>query len=197
MTAPASAPEARSSLVTGGCGFLGRAVVDALAARGDVVTVLDHRIEPWRSDVQFVRGDICDPRVVEDAIAGQDVVFHSASLVHTKHNRLETVRAVNIDGTRNVLRACQQHAVARLVYVSSASVVYDGHDIQNGDESLPYAPSFPAPDAETKRIAEEEVLKASGQGGTLTVAIRPHMIFGPGDNRLVPAILTKAREGKL
>jgi nucleoside-diphosphate-sugar epimerase len=113
--------------------------------------------------VQFVRGDICDPRVVEDAIAGQDVVFHSASLVHTKHNRLETVRAVNIDGTRNVLRACQQSPAPRLVYVSSASVVYDGSDIENGDESLPYAPSFPAPYAETKRIAEEEVLAASGQ----------------------------------
>jgi nucleoside-diphosphate-sugar epimerase len=147
--------------------------------------------------VQFVRGDICDPQVVEDAIAGQDVVFHSASLVHTKHNRLETVRAVNIDGTRNVLRACQQHAVPRLVYVSSASVVYDGHDIENGDESLPYAPSFPAPYAETKRIAEEEVLKANGQHGVLTCAIRPHVVFGPGDTRLLPAILSRAREGKL
>lgn len=197
MTASSSAQEARSSLVTGGCGFLGRAVVDALADRGDVVTVLDHRVEPWRSDVQFVRGDICDPQVVEDAIAGQDVVFHSASLVHTKHNRLETVRAVNIDGTRNVLRACQQHAVPRLVYVSSASVVYDGHDIENGDESLPYAPSFPAPYAETKRIAEEEVLKANGQRGVLTCAIRPHVVFGPGDTRLLPAILSRAREGKL
>ena len=197
MTASSSAPEARSSLVTGGCGFLGRAVVDALADRGDVVTVLDHRVDPWRSDVQFVRGDICDPRVVEDAIAGQDVVFHSASLVHTKHNRLETVRAVNIDGTRNVLRACQQAAVARLVYVSSASVVYDGHDIENGDESLPYATNFPAPYAETKRIAEEEVLKASGQHGVLTCAIRPHVVFGPGDTRLLPAILSRAREGKL
>ncbi len=197
MTASSSAPEARSSLVTGGCGFLGRAVVDALADRGDVVTVLDHRVDPWRSDVQFVRGDICDPRVVDDAIAGQDVVFHSASLVHTKHNRLETVRAVNIDGTRNVLRACQQSAVPRLVYVSSASVVYDGHDIENGDESLPYAASFPAPYAETKRIAEEEVLRASGQHGVLTCAIRPHVVFGPGDTRLLPAILSRAREGKL
>ncbi len=197
MTASSSAPEARSSLVTGGCGFLGRAVVDALADRGDVVTVLDHRVDPWRSDVQFVRGDICDPQVVDDAIAGQDVVFHSASLVHTKHNRLETVRAVNIDGTRNVLRACQQSAVPRLVYVSSASVVYDGHDIENGDESLPYATSFPAPYAETKRIAEDEVLSANGQHGVLTCAIRPHVVFGPGDTRLLPAILSRAREGKL
>ena len=187
----------RSALVTGGCGFLGRAVVDALAARGDRVTVLDHRVEPWRADVQFVRGDICDPKLVEDAVRGQDVVFHSASLVHTKHNRLEQVRAVNIDGTRNVLRACQETGAPRLVYVSSASVVYDGADIINGDESLPYARSFPAPYAETKRIAEEEVLTASGDRGVLTCAIRPHVVFGPGDARLVPAILGRARAGKL
>ena len=197
MTVTATPSHTRSSLVTGGCGFLGRAVVDALVARGDRVTVLDHRIDPWRSDVQFVSADICDARAVQDAIAGHDSVFHSASLVHTKHNRLETVRAVNIDGTRNVLRACQQSSVPRLVYVSSASVVYDGHDIQNGDESLPSATNFPAPYAETKRIAEEEVLTANGQHGTLTCAIRPHVVFGPGDTRLVPAILSRAREGKL
>jgi 2-alkyl-3-oxoalkanoate reductase len=197
VTSTSTNSAARSSLVTGGCGFLGRAVVDALAERGDIVTVLDHRIDPWRSDVQFVRADICDPRVVVDALAGQDVVFHSASLVHTKHNRLEQVRAVNIDGTRNVLRGCQEAGVPRLVYVSSASVVYDGRDIINGDERLPYAPSFPAPYAETKRIAEEEVLQANGQRGVMTCAIRPHVVFGPGDTRLVPAILGRARDGKL
>jgi sterol-4alpha-carboxylate 3-dehydrogenase (decarboxylating) len=197
VTASAPPSQSRSSLVTGGCGFLGRAVVDALVARGDRVTVLDHRIDAWRSDVQFVSADICNPQAVQDAIAGHDTVFHSASLVHTKHNRLEMVRAVNIDGTRNILRACQQSGVPRLVYVSSASVVYDGHDIKNGDESLPYAPSFPAPYAETKRIAEEEVLQANGHQGTLTCAIRPHVVFGPGDTRLVPAILARAREGKL
>ena len=190
-----SAP--RSSLVTGGCGFLGRSLVEALVARGDRVTVLDHKVDRWRDDVDFLAGDICDPAVVERACDGMTAVYHNASLVHTKHSRVEQVRAVNIDGTRNVLRACQRRGVGRLVYISSASVVYEGRDIENGDETLPYAKSFPAPYAETKRIAEEEVLKASGQGGTLTVAIRPHMIFGPGDNRLVPAILTKAREGKL
>lgn len=191
MTAP------RSSLVTGGCGFLGRYLVDALVRRGDSVTVLDHRVDPWRSDVRFLSGDICDPRLVDDACAGAGAVFHNASLVHTKHSRVEQVRAVNIDGTRNVLAACRRAAVPRLVYVSSASVVYEGRDIENGDESLPYARSFPAPYAETKRIAEEEVLRASGDGGVLTCAIRPHVIFGPGDNRLLPAILTRAREGKL
>lgn len=190
-----SAP--RSSLVTGGCGFLGRYLVDALVHRGDRVTVLDHKITRFRDDVNFVAGDICDPKVVEAACDGMTAVYHNASLVHTKHSRIEQVRAVNIDGTRNVLRACQARGVGRLVYVSSASVVYEGRDIENGDETLPYARSFPAPYAETKRIAEEEVLQASGQRGVLTCALRPHVIFGPGDNRLIPAILARAREGKL
>lgn len=187
----------RSSLVTGGCGFLGRYLVDALVRRGDRVTVLDHRVDKWRDDVNFVAADITDPAAVDAAIAGHTSVFHNASLVHTKHSRVETVRAVNIDGARNVMAACRKHGVGRMVYVSSASVVYEGRDIIDGDETLPYAKSFPAPYAETKRIAEEEVLKQSGDGGVLTCAIRPHMIFGPGDNRLVPAILARAREGKL
>jgi sterol-4alpha-carboxylate 3-dehydrogenase (decarboxylating) len=191
MTAP------RASLVTGGCGFLGRFLVDALVRRGDKVTVLDHRVDRWRDDVQFVSGDICDPAAVAGACQGQDVVFHNASLVHTKHSRVEQVRAVNIDGARNVLAGCRKGQVPKLVYVSSASVVYEGDDIERGDESLPYARKWLAPYAETKRIAEEELLSASGQGGVLTCAIRPHMIFGPGDTRLLPAILARARAGKL
>lgn len=195
MTAPSPSP--RAALVTGGCGFLGRVLVDALAQRGDSVTVVDMNIVPWRSDVQFVRADVRDPKVVEDAVAGQDVVFHNASLVHTKGSKVDMVRAVNLGGTRNVLTACQRTGVGRLVYVSSASVVYEGEDIENGDERLPYARTFPTTYAETKRIAEEEVLTASGQHGVLTCAIRPHLIFGPADTRLLPAIIGRAREGKL
>jgi nucleoside-diphosphate-sugar epimerase len=192
-----SSPAPRAVLVTGGCGFLGRAVVDALADRGDRVTVLDHNITQWRSDVQFVRADVCDPKVVEDAVTGQDLVVHNASLVHTKGSRVDLVREVNLGGTRNVLSACQRGGVTRLVYVSSASVVYEGDSIENGDEGLPYARTFPTTYAETKRIAEEEVLTASGQHGVLTCALRPHLIFGPADTRFIPAILGRAREGKL
>ncbi|HEY8375374.1 MAG TPA: NAD-dependent epimerase/dehydratase family protein [Nannocystis sp.] len=190
MTSP------RSSLVTGGCGFLGRFLVDALVRRGDRVTVLDHRVDAWRDDVTFIAGDICDPDTVARACEGQTDVFHNASLVHTKHSRVEQVRAVNEGGARNVLAACRRHGVLRLVYVSSASVVYEGRDIEHGDERLPYARTFPAPYAETKRNAEEEILRANGDG-LLTCAIRPHVIFGPGDTRLLPAILANARQGKL
>jgi sterol-4alpha-carboxylate 3-dehydrogenase (decarboxylating) len=183
-------------LVTGGCGFVGRRLVDALADRGDEVTVFDLAGEAWRDDIRLVRGDLTDRQAITDACAGIDVVFHSASLVHTKANRGELVRAVNIDGARNVLAACREHGVGKLIYVSSASVVYAGQDIRNGDESLPYAETFPALYAETKAIAERELLAASGDGPEIC-AIRPHVVFGPGDTRLIPAILGRAQANKL
>ncbi|MEZ4452711.1 MAG: NAD-dependent epimerase/dehydratase family protein [Nannocystaceae bacterium] len=185
------------SLVTGGCGFVGRALVDALLARGDAVSVLDHAGDAWRDDMTLIRADLRDAAAVDAAIAGADAVFHSASLVHTKASRESLVRAVNIDGAHNVLAACQRGGVTRLIYVSSASVVYDGHDIRGGDETMPYPDRFPALYAETKAIAERALLAADGAQGVKTVSIRPHVVFGPGDTRLVPAILSRARAGKL
>lgn len=182
------------ALVTGGSGFLGRHLVNALRARGDTVTVLDKGVSPGRDDVEFVDGDITNERLVEQLVANKDVVFHSASIVHTKWNQIDLIRRVNIGGTDNVIRAAQKHAVKKLVYVGSASVVYEGQDIAGGDEHLPYATKFAAPYAETKSVAEQAVLKADG---LYACALRPHTIFGPGDTRLVPAILEKARKGSL
>src|SRR5688572_9239488 len=97
-------------VVTGGRGFLGRYLVDALVARGDDVTVLDMQAgdeSPPRERVRFVRGDLRDGAAVAAACAGAETVFHVASLVRTRTNKVEDVRAVNVDGTRNVLRACE------------------------------------------------------------------------------------------
>ena len=182
------------ALVTGGSGFLGRHLVDALVLRGDSVTVLDKGVPPGRNDVEFVDGDITDERLVDKLVAGKDVVFHSASIVHTKWSQVDLIRRVNIGGTQNVIRAMQKHAVKKLVYVGSASVVYEGQDIAGGDEKLPYATRFPAPYAETKSVAERAVLAAEG---LYACSLRPHTIFGPGDTRMVPAILEKARKGAL
>ncbi len=184
------------ALVTGGAGFLGRPLVDALRRRGHEVTVLDKGARPWRDDVELIDGDIRDLTTVDQAAAGRDAIFHSASLVHTKWNQLDLIRGVNIGGTENVLAAARRAGVPRLVYVSSASIVYEGRDIQNGDETLPHATRFAAPYAQTKSVAEKAVLAAS-DARLCTCALRPHSIFGPGDTRLVPAILEKAKKGKL
>lgn len=185
----------RTSVVTGGGGFVGRHLVSALHARGDRVRTIDLRF-PSDLPGEHVRADITDPAALRDAIAGADVVFHNASAVHTKQAHVDLVRKVNVDGTRHVIDACRAAGVARLVYVSSGSVVYEGRDIENGDESLPYPTRSQAPYADSKIEAEKLVL-ASNDDALATIALRPHVVFGPHDARFLPAVLRHARSGRL
>lgn len=189
--------ERKKSVVTGAVGFVGGHLVDALVARGDDVLATDVAKAAHRPDVAYSRVDITDFDAVRRAIEGAEVVFHNASVVHTKQNLQDQVWAVNLGGSRNVLRACRELGVKKLVYVSSASAVYEGHDIVNGDERMPYSRISQAPYADSKIAAEKELLAANGKGGVATCAIRPHVIFGPGDRRFVPALLARAKTGKL
>ena len=143
------------------------------------------------------RVDIRDTEALTQLCDGVTTLFHNASLVHTKQNRVDDVWSVNLGGSRSVLRAAWAARVRKLVYVSTASAVYEGNDIERGDETLPYSRKSQAPYADSKIAAEQEILAASGQRGVLTCAIRPHVIFGPGDRRFIPAIVDKARAGKL
>ena len=185
------------SVVTGAAGFVGRALVQALAARGDEVVASDVQTPAdLPSGVRFVEADIRKAESVQALVDGADVVFHSASVVHTRHFGADSLRAVNVDGTAHLLDAAERSSPSRFVYVSSASVVYEGQDIENGDEKLPYARRFPAPYAATKAEAERMVLDRS-RASLRTVAIRPHVVFGPGDTRFLPAVLGRAKAGKL
>ena len=185
------------SLVTGGNGFVGRALVEALIARGDQVRVVDLGPAPQRRDIEYLQADITDPAAMERACDGAAVVFHNASVVHTKNSQVERVWKINFDGTKTMLAASQKQKVQRFVYVSSGSVVYEGKDIENGDESLPYAKTDHPPYAASKREAEKYVLEHNGEGQVATVALRPHVVFGPGDNRFLPALLKHAKGGRL
>jgi nucleoside-diphosphate-sugar epimerase len=98
----------------------------------------------------------------------------------------------NVVGTRNVIAACTAASVEALVYTSSPSVVFDGKDMEGVDESVPYPDRYPAPYPQTKAQAEREVVTAAGTG-LKTIVLRPHLIWGPGDNHLVPRIIGRAR----
>ncbi len=185
------------SLVTGAAGFVGLHLVDALVARGDEVVAVDMVERFPRENVRYVRADISDPEAVLRACEGVEGIFHNASIVHTKRNQEQRVWAVNHGGTKNLLRAAREHGAKRFVYVGSASAVYEGRDIENGDETMPYSSISQAPYADSKIAAEKDVLAANGEGGVLTCSLRPHVIFGPGDNRFLPAILSRARAGRL
>ena len=185
------------SLVTGALGFVGSHLVRALAARGDDVIASDLRPTGPDPDVEYAGCDVTDDEAMSELVSGCDVVFHVASLVQTKQAGAKAVWAVNLGGTENVIAACRKHGVKRLIYVSSASVVYEGRDIENGDETLPYAGTSQAPYADSKIAAERAVLEANDSTGLRTCAIRPHVVYGPGDGRFLPAIVKRARAGKL
>lgn len=184
-------------LVTGGGGFLGLAIVRRLIARGDPVRSLSRQRYPDLDalGVEQVQGDVADPQAVDQAASGRDLVFHVAAKAGI-WGRLEDFRRINVEGTRNVLAACRKHGIRQLVYTSSPSVVFDGRDMAGVNESVPYPSHYEAHYPRTKAEAEQLVLAANGPD-LATVALRPHLIWGPGDNHLVPRILARARAGRL
>ena len=184
-------------LVTGGCGFIGRNLVNGFCDAGFDVTVLDFGGQAFRDDVRFINTDIRDKQAVIEACEGMDSIIHNASIVVTKSVKPKMVWEVNLDGTHNLMQACKQHNIAKMVYISSASAVYEGEDIENGDETLPYSSISQADYADSKIQAEKDVLAFSGTAATTVCAIRPHVVFGPEDQRFVPNILDRLKQGKL
>ena len=186
-------------LVTGGGGFLGGAILKQLAqAYPDAerhTLQRSHHPELTAQGVVQHLGALSDEAVVDKAVAGAEMVFHVAAKAGV-WGSYESYHAPNVTGTENVLKACQKHGVRKLVYTSTPSVVHSGSSIEGADESIPYATHFSTHYPKTKAIAEKMVLAANSN--TLsTVALRPHLIWGPGDNHLVPRIIDRARRGRL
>lgn len=186
-----------TSLVTGGGGFLGSAIVRALLDRGDDVRTFSRGEYPWliARGVDTRRGDIADPAAVDQCVAGCSLVFHVAAKTGVWGRAREYDRA-NIFGTKHIIAACRRHDVPRLVFTSSPSAVFTGRDESGIDERQGYPASYLAHYPRTKAAAEALVL-AAADDSLATVALRPHLIWGPGDPHLVPRILERARRGRL
>ena len=187
------------ALVTGGGGgFLGRHIVDQLLARGDRVRVLSRSDSPdlIAQGVECHIGDLRDAACVEQACAGVDAVFHTAALPGI-WGRWETFHSINTVGTEHVLAASRKGGVRKLIYTSSPSVVYDGSSHLMAVESLPYPETYLCAYPHTKALAERAVLAANSPGQLLTIALRPHLIWGPRDNHLIPRLIQRAMSGQL
>ena len=185
------------ALVTGGGGFLGGAIVQQLLARGESVRCFARGAYPdlTAQGVEVCRGDLADARAVGEAVAGCTHVFHVAALPGV-WGPYALYHQTNTIGTQNVIDACRTHGVRRLIYTSTPSVVHSGGDLAGVDESTPYATHFETAYPETKMHAEKAVLAAHGPE-LATVALRPHLIWGPGDNHLVPRIVDRGRRGRI
>ncbi|XP_055992799.1 short-chain dehydrogenase/reductase family 42E member 1 [Sorex fumeus] len=189
-------------LITGGGGYFGFRLGCALKQMGIPVILFDicSPPAPLLEGVEFVQGDIRRLSDVEAAFGDRGIscVFHAASYGMSGREQLnpKLIEDVNVAGTDNVLRACRRHGVPRLVYTSTFNVVFGGQVIRNGDESLPYLPLHLHPDhySRTKSVAERKVLAANGE--TLrTCALRPAGIYGPGEQRHLPRIVSYLERG--
>ncbi|MBL0713227.1 MAG: NAD-dependent epimerase/dehydratase family protein [Desulfosarcina sp.] len=180
-------------LVTGGGGFLGGAIVRLLLGKGIRVRSFSRRHYPALDalGVEQVQGDIAHLDAVLAATAGVDLVFHVAAKPGIWGDYQDYHRP-NVIGTENVLQACREHGVHHLVYTSSPSVVFNGQDMAGVDESVPYPGHWDAHYPQTKALAEQMVLQA-GRRDLSTIALRPHLIWGPGDNHLAPRIIRRAK----
>jgi nucleoside-diphosphate-sugar epimerase len=185
------------ALVTGGGGFLGLAIVRRLVGQGTTVCSFSRQ----RYDaldalgVEQRQGDLADETAVREAVAGCDVVFHVAAKPGI-WGPYEDYRRTNFIGTRNVIAACREQGISRLVYTSSPSVVFDGRDMEGADESVPYPSRFAAHYPRTKAAAEQLIREANDER-LGTVSLRPHLLWGPGDNHLLPRLVARARAGQL
>ncbi|GIX32490.1 MAG: 3-beta hydroxysteroid dehydrogenase [Lysobacterales bacterium] len=184
-------------LVTGGSGFLGQAICRRLHARGDeVVSLARARNDALdKLGIAQIEADITSYDAVVDAMEGFDAVIHCAAKVGP-WGRLSEFYQVNVLGTDHVLAGCTVHGIRRLVFTSTSTVVHDGQDINAGRETLPYATHFRAHYPATKAIAERRVLRANGPE-LATVALRPHLVWGPGDPNLLPRLVERSRKGRL
>lgn len=185
------------ALVTGGGGFLGRAVVQQLLERGCTVRSLSRGAYPELVEmgVELVRGSVADADIVAEACRDCDVVFHVAAKAAI-WGPYDEFHQTNVLGTQNVIDACRKLGIQHLVHTSSPSVIFHGTDIEGVDESAPYPARYNACYPKTKALAEQRILAANDE--TLrTVALRPHIIWGPRDNHLIPRLIARAKAGRL
>ena len=185
------------ALVTGGGGFLGGAIVDLLLAKGVQVRVLARGGYPRLESlgVECLRGDITDPVAAAEACAGRDTVFHVAAKVGM-WGCYEDFYAANVAGTVNLLEAAKAAGVSRFIFTSTPSVVYPGGDVEGWNETAPYPEKFDSYYAQTKAAAERLVLEANSPAFS-TIALRPHLVWGPGRDHMVATIAARGRAGKL
>ncbi|MBW2251351.1 MAG: NAD-dependent epimerase/dehydratase family protein, partial [Deltaproteobacteria bacterium] len=163
-------------LVTGGGGFLGKAIVTRLVEAGENVRSFSRSFYPELKSmgVDQILGDIGDPSAVLKACAEIQLVFHVAAKPGIWGNYKDYYKT-NVTGTKNVIKACSNHHISKLVYTSSPSVVFNGMDMEGVDESVPYPDRFHAHYPKTKAIAEQLVINASSDK-LRTIILRPHLI---------------------
>ena len=187
----------KNVLVTGGGGFVGTAIVKLLLEKGCSVSVAGRNLYSHITDfgVKCFVGDISDKAFTDRICRGIDTVFHTAAKAGIWGEWSE-YKKTNVYGTENVIESCLKNDVEKLIYTSTPSVVFNRNDVVEGNESLPYATEFLCNYAKSKVLAEKLVLRCNPRQ-LKTCAIRPHLIWGPGDPHLIPRLIERGKQKSL
>lgn len=180
-------------LVTGATGFLGGRLVPALLQQDHQVTALGRNPARMPEGAQLLLADLRDPAAILDACRNQDAVIHAGAF-SAPWGRAADFEEINVGGTRHIVEGCRAHRVGRLLFISSPSVLSNGHDQVNLDDDAPY-PTRPISLYSLSKRRAEEIIHAARD--VPSVILRPKAIFGPGDTTLLPRLLTAARRGRL
>jgi len=183
-------------IVTGGTGFIGGRVVSALMAKGHEVHVVSRSVQPDLGGVFFHKANLAKEEIPKACCKDAEAVFHIAAKAGI-WGSAQSYHAANVLATRRVLEACGEHGIKALVHTSSPSVVFSSKAICGGNESLPYGRNWLCHYPRTKALSEKEVLEANDPGGLRTIALRPHLVWGPGDPHLLPKAVERHKRGKL
>jgi len=188
-------------LITGGSGFMGKAIVEELLdpqspIQPDLIRIFDLCEYSGKSDsrIEMIHGDVRDYSQIAEACKGMDVVIHSAAIVDWGTRSKEEIFAVNVEGTRNIIRACQEHKVNALVFTSSLDAVFNGKSLVNIDESFPYPEKHSNSYCSSKYLSEKLVIAASETGLNACI-IRPSDVYGGGDPYHIGSLLNMAKGG--
>ena len=192
-------------LVSGAAGFTGSHLVKALLDKGCRVRALVRRtpLTLEHPNLECVNGDIQNVAQMASACSGVDTVFHTAAMIATLGGRGVTqsyrdqAYAINLGGTQNVIQACRDQGVKRLIHTSSIDVCFNSEEDLHMDENTPYATTFNCLYTETKIAAERAVLAASGTDGLLSCALRPDGIWGVGGSLMLDTLVEQLLDGKM
>lgn len=185
-------------LVTGGGGFLGTEVVRQLLEKDYQVRILARNPYPHiqKMGAECRVGDVSTLEDIIKASEGCQAIIHTAAKAGVWGSYQEYYLP-NVIGTENVLKACQTNCIEILVHTSSPSVVFNGTDMEGVDESVPYPTHYEAHYPHTKAISEQKVLALAQKGEIRACALRPHLIWGIGDNHLIPRFVQRAARNQI
>ena len=173
------------TVVTGAAGHVGANLVRGLIGRGDSVRALIHVDLRGQAglDVELVYGDVCDVDSLCKAFEGADVVYHLAGHIAVSCRRQPQIDAINVEGTRNVVRACRECNVRRLVHCSSIHASVSPFDGSAVDENTPLAHGDEHPPYDRSKARGEMIILDAIEGGLDAVILAPTAVVGPHDYR--------------